>query len=329
MSRKLSILVALAALFLGSSLAVGQDTSKPFSASGSYITFEKGKSVYVVAVEAASRDLSLTRANLEIERRVKERFRKKGVFTIAQGLQDADFVFLVVVDAQSELIDEIAIVVSPDSYVAMGNNIDALRVAAIWQESAHFDRKKRLTAMATFGVVRASVSRSLVNRFHETAVGKQFSLRPRQEADDPHQAAPPRRDLQARVPEDMKSDSGLYLGKRLGVWSRSDAEFILGDHLRNRETQNKDGSVLANYYVYSDPTRLYREIELGFSGSDGIMSTVVLVPWNMTWEQCKALWGEDASAKNYENGNILYSYRDRRLDLLVNSLGQVLKIGLY
>jgi hypothetical protein len=329
MCRKLALFGMLAALVLSSGVEAGQEASKPLVASGSYITLEKGKSVYVVGVEAASRDLSLTRANLEIERKAKEQFRKKRVFKIAQSLQEADFVFLVVLDAQSALFDESALVISPDSYVELGNNIDALRVAAIWQESAHFDRKKRLTTMATLGFKRVSIAKGLVNRFHEDAIGKRFPLSTRQAVVQPERASPPDPASQPRVPEDMKADSGLYMGKRLGVWSRNDAEFILGDHLRSGETPNQEGSVSANYYVYPDPTGLYREIELGFSGGDGAMSSVRLVPWNMTWQQCKALWGEDASAKSYESGNIVYSYRDRRLDVLVNSLGQVLKIGLY
>ena len=65
-------LVALAVLVMASSLAVAQDTSKSVNSPDDYIIFEKEQSVYVVAVEAASRDLSLTRANLEIERRAKQ-----------------------------------------------------------------------------------------------------------------------------------------------------------------------------------------------------------------------------------------------------------------
>jgi hypothetical protein len=127
----------------------------------------------------------------------------------------------------------------------------------------------------------------------------------------------------------MKADSGLYISRRLGVWLPSDAEFVLGEYLRTSVMRNDDGSVLAKHYVYSDPTGLYREIELGFSESDRVLRSVRLVPFSMTWEQCKAIWGEDVSAKTYESGNVLYSYRDRRLDVLVNNLGQVLKIGLY
>ena len=56
MCRKLALFGMLAALVLSSGVEAGQEASKPLVASGSYITLEKGKSVYVVGVEAASRD---------------------------------------------------------------------------------------------------------------------------------------------------------------------------------------------------------------------------------------------------------------------------------
>jgi hypothetical protein len=160
MKRRLSIVFAVAPLLSSFALGGGQEVRR---SSDPHIVFEAGKSVYVVGVEAASRDLSLTRANLEIERRAKEQFRKRKSFLIANSLQSADFVFLVVLDAQSEWFDETALVVDPESYAVLGNNIDALRLAAIWQDSSHLDTKKRLT---TTTVRLTSSSLAAINRWN-------------------------------------------------------------------------------------------------------------------------------------------------------------------
>ena len=41
-------------------------------------------------------------------------------------------------------------------------------------------------------------------------------------------------------------------------------------------------------YAFSDPTGRYREIELDFASDTGLLRTVFVYPWTMTWKDCRA-----------------------------------------
>lgn len=132
-----------------------------------------GKSAYVVAVSAMSRDLSLTSANLVVERETKEQFKKEKRFRIAKGIFQADFVFIVYVDMASPQRDEIALAVPTDAYKDVEGNLDALRAAALWQSDAHFNAMPHVAAsMVTLGlsmiVDKPSVCKGLVRQFHKS-----------------------------------------------------------------------------------------------------------------------------------------------------------------
>src|SRR2546426_4104433 len=100
---KTAITFVLSIALISPSLATGRKSPKRqpcFQATpqNSAFRFAKGQHVYVVTVEASSRNLSITRGNLEIERKAKDDFRKLKVFRIAPTLRDADFVFFVLFD---------------------------------------------------------------------------------------------------------------------------------------------------------------------------------------------------------------------------------------
>src|SRR5207248_3161561 len=79
------------------------------SASG--FKFAKEQRVYIVAVDSTSRNASVTKADLELERYAKDQFKKRKVFRNANTVSGADFVFFVMLDTDSSRTDEIALVV--------------------------------------------------------------------------------------------------------------------------------------------------------------------------------------------------------------------------
>jgi hypothetical protein len=80
------------------------------------LTFAKGQRVYVIGVESRSRDTSITKASLDLERYAKNAFQRHKVFQPASTLHNADFVFFVMVDDASGSVDEVAVVVTPAAY---------------------------------------------------------------------------------------------------------------------------------------------------------------------------------------------------------------------
>jgi hypothetical protein len=134
--------------------------------------FSAGQSVYVVAVRTTSRDLSLTRADLELERLAKNEFKKAKKFKIASALKDSDFVFFVLYDSGSSRVDQLALAVLPADYGQHGANLDAMRTVALWQGDGHYKVGRDAALVgATMGLSalfhRPSVVRDLVKQFHK------------------------------------------------------------------------------------------------------------------------------------------------------------------
>jgi hypothetical protein len=110
------------------------------AASAQEYAFKTGQTVYVVAVRSSGQPDPST------EQKLKEEFEKQKSFIIADSVQSADFVFLMVVEYEfsevmfnnigsgSEAIKRVAaFAVSPDVYTQHKANLDNLRDKAIWQ----------------------------------------------------------------------------------------------------------------------------------------------------------------------------------------------------
>jgi len=70
-------------------------------------------------------------------------------------------------------------------------------------------------------------------------------------------------------------------------------------------------------------------LELDFDKDKGLLRTVFIYPWNLTWTECRKLWGAKVSATEGNAGRVFYSYVNRRLDVLVDHDGKVISLGLY
>jgi hypothetical protein len=141
-------------------------------------TFAKEQRVYIVAVDSSSRNASVTKADLQLERYAKDQFKSHRVFRVANTVREADFVFFVMLDADSPRLDEVAVVVSPSDYERANGNLDTLRNAALWQSDNHFKNVGAEAALAgaTLGMSmifhHANVVAGLVKQFHKDVIGK-------------------------------------------------------------------------------------------------------------------------------------------------------------
>lgn len=133
----------------------------------------------------------------------------------------------------------------------------------------------------------------------------------------------------AAIPEEMKKHSGIYLEKHLRVWTPEQAEPVLGAPLRRRPALNPSGSEIGDILAYRDPTGLFRELELNFDRQTKTLQTFYVYPWNMTWEQCKRLWGDDVIMKKNPDGTRHYTYKNRRVNVYCSKDGKVISYGVY
>lgn len=54
-----------------------------------------------------------------------------------------------------------------------------------------------------------------------------------------------------------------------------------------------------------------------------------IYPVNVTWEDCKRLWGNDVRVTKNKNGTRFYMYKNRHMNVLVGSNGTVMSLGVY
>ena len=130
------------------------------------------------------------------------------------------------------------------------------------------------------------------------------------------------------APSELKTESAIYLQRRLGQWSLAEAQRILGEPRRRRDAM-EEGAVTGDIYTFADPSRRYREFELLFDRERKTLRAVFIYPWHMTWDDCRELWGDEVNTTQLANGNVFRSYLSRRLDVLVDRTGAVINLGIY
>ena len=132
-----------------------------------------------------------------------------------------------------------------------------------------------------------------------------------------------------RYPPEFESDSALYCQTMIGQWTEADASALLGEASRQRLALGEDQSETGLILAFPDPTGHYNELELDFANETGVLRGVFAYPWNMTWQECRGLWGAHVIARKANQGRTFYSYQDRRLDVLADPAGTVISLGLY
>jgi hypothetical protein len=87
-------------------------------------------------------------------------------------------------------------------------------------------------------------------------------------------------------------------------------------------------NITGDIFAYLDPTGLYREFELFFDKSKRLQ-IVYIFPYSWTWDQCKAVWGENVVVTKKPDGMRFYTYKDRRLAVYVQKNGTVISYYVF
>jgi hypothetical protein len=99
--------------------------------------------------------------------------------------------------------------------------------------------------------------------------------------------------------------------------------------LRQRAAIDDNQVENGQIYAFHDPTGRYKEMELDFDAAKGRLRTVFVYPYQLTWQECRRLFSGTVNTTRANKGRTFYSYLNRRLDVLVDSVGQVISLGLY
>ena len=81
--------------------------------------------------------------------------------------------------------------------------------------------------------------------------------------------------------------------------------------------------------AFNDPSGRFRQFELDFDRDTGLLRTLFVYPHDMTWQDCRHEFGMNVRSTQANKGRIFYSYLDRHLDVLVDSAGKVISLGMY
>jgi hypothetical protein len=135
----------------------------------------------------------------------------------------------------------------------------------------------------------------------------------------------PKRDY----PPEFERDSADYLNQQIGIWQQVDAQGLLGEPQGQRPALADDETVNGQIVAFSDPTGRYKQLELDFDRDTGLLRTLFVYPLEMTWQDCRHEFGINVRSTQANKGRIFYSYLDRRLDVLVDSAGKVISLGMY
>jgi len=130
-------------------------------------------------------------------------------------------------------------------------------------------------------------------------------------------------------PAKPAAESSVYFPKLIGFWKLADARRTLGEPIRQRPSLDADKNVNGQIYAFPDPSNHYKEVELEFAQDNGMLRAVFIYPAQMTWNDCRRLWGVNVNATQAGKGRTFYSYNNRHLDVLVDTDGKVISLGLY
>ena len=131
------------------------------------------------------------------------------------------------------------------------------------------------------------------------------------------------------LPPDFERDSAEFCRQRIGAWTEADARAVLGEPKRSRISFGPDNTENGRILAFADPSGRHHQLELDFDRGSGRLRTVFVYPWDMTWEECQRLWGDQVMPAKSNKGRTFYSYANRRLDVLVDADGKVVSLGLY
>jgi len=117
-----------------------------------------------------------------------------------------------------------------------------------------------------------------------------------------------------------------YLEHQFGLWTLEDSKVLLGDPHGHRFGA---GDPIPEIWAYDDPTKFARQIELVFDGRTKKLHDFYIYPINVTWNDCKTLWGNNVRTQKNADGTRFHLYKDRHLNVLVSPNDTVISFGVY
>jgi hypothetical protein len=135
--------------------------------------------------------------------------------------------------------------------------------------------------------------------------------------------------LQEAVSKELAAQSAEYIQKQLHKWRAEDAEAELGHPTAGRVATDQHEAAYGEVLTYPDPTNRYQKFDLTFATVNKTLREIRVYPWNVTLEQCKAIWGDKFEVQQRPDGLRVYIYQYQRISVLARENGQVVSFDIW
>lgn len=129
----------------------------------------------------------------------------------------------------------------------------------------------------------------------------------------------------------LKQDAVTYLGSKIGIWSKEDAEVELGKPIDRRDGI-MNNTVLADIYKFTSPAPNFVAIELSVNRTDKKVRAAYFYYANpVSWKSLEEKLGKNYKRQKAANGRPIYVYtfQGHTLSVLLDSANNVYNFGVW
>jgi hypothetical protein len=129
----------------------------------------------------------------------------------------------------------------------------------------------------------------------------------------------------------MKQDAVTYISTKMGIWTKEDAEFELGEPFDRRDGV-VNNSVFSDIYKFHSPVPNFSVIELSVNRADKKVRAAYFYYANVvTWKNLEEKLGRNYKKQKAANGRPIYVYvfQGHTLSVLLDSADNVYNFGVW
>lgn len=129
----------------------------------------------------------------------------------------------------------------------------------------------------------------------------------------------------------MKQDAFTYLGTKIGIWTKEDAEVELGNPIDRRDGI-LNNAVVGDIFKYRSPVPNFAAIELNIDRtSRKMVAAYFYYSGVVSWKTVEGKLGKNYKKQKLGNGRpmYLYQFQNRQIGVIVDSADNVYNFGIW
>jgi trypsin-like peptidase len=133
------------------------------------------------------------------------------------------------------------------------------------------------------------------------------------------------------APESLKRDAIVYLGDKVGKWTKEDAEKELGEPIDRRDALS-GATIIGDVYKYKSPAPGFAAIELNFDRTrKSLTAAYFYYDHLVAWTTIRNQLGRSYKKAKLANGQPAYTYQfqSRQLCVILDSANNVYDLGIW